>query len=275
MKNNNVMHIGLAAYLDKNHGRFNLWWQGTFLMLGLFALTLLLWWIDPRQLDGGSVWAKPLKFEVSVILYFITLSLLASFLPAISRNSTGWRWATRIAVSAGVLEVLYIFLQAARGRASHFNESTPLEAMLYGLMGLGAVLMIATSAYLGWLLYRSLHQGEPRILKSAAAWGLILGSLLTLLTAGAMSAHMSHFVSAPAADAWTLPVFGWSLGGGDLRIPHFFAMHLIQFLPLYGWWLQRKDTHFDTAQLRLWVFALLYCVVVVAWFANSFLNPLI
>ena len=34
------------------------------------------------------------------------------------------------------------------------------------------------------------------------------------------------------ADA--LPLVGWSTTGGDLRVTHFFATHLVQALPLLG-----------------------------------------
>ena len=277
MNANNTTTMNLSAYLDTTHGRFNLWWQGAFLMLGLLAVTLLLWWIDPRQLDGVSVWTKPLKFEISLVIYFVTLALLAGLLPRAIRKRKDWKWATLIAVGAGLFEVLYITLQAARGRHSHFNDSTALESTMYGLMGVGAVLLVAVSFHLGWLLYRHHHSGEHRILRTAAIWGLILGSILTLLTAGSMSSLTSHFVSTPAADAWTVPFFGWSLSGGDLRIPHFFATHLMQFLPLYGLWLERHHANagqagFASAQFKLWVFALVYCVVVVTWFATSFIT---
>ncbi len=264
--------INLAAYLDTKSGRFNLWWQATFLMVGMFAVTLLLWWIDPRQLDNASVWAKPLKFQVSLIIYFITLSLLAGLLPTATRKSKGWTWATLLAVGAGVFEVIYITLQAARGRHSHFNNSTPFESTMYGLMGLGAVILVAVSFYLGWLLYRHRHTSERRILQTAAIWGLILGSGLTLLIAGTMSSLPGHFVNPQAANGWIVPFFGWSLSGGDLRIPHFFATHLMQLLPLYGWWLERKRSGFAAAQFKLWIFALVCCVVVVAWFATSFIT---
>ena len=273
--NDQQARMSPAAYLDSENNHFNLWWQATFLMVGLFAVTLLLWGIDSRQLDGASVWAKPLKFESSLALYFITLALLAGYLPAKTRLRASWRWATLFAVASGVIEVIYILLQGARGRASHYNFETPIESAMYGLMGVGAVILVAVSFYLGWLLYREYCEEKRDSFKLAAAFGLMLGSVLTLIIASTMSSGQNHFVGTPVADAWHVPILGWALSGGDLRGPHFFATHLMQFLPLYGFWLQRQAvdvaTNHTTARQKVIRFSWMYCVVVLVWFAASFL----
>ena len=266
--------ISPEAYLDTESRHLNLWWQGTFLMVGLFAITLLLWGIDSRQLDGVSVWAKPLKFESSLALYFITLAILAGSLSAKYRAKATWRWATCSAVGAGVLEVIYILLQGARGRASHYNNDTPVESAMYGLMGLGAVILVAVSFYLGWLLYRDYREEKRDSFKLAAAYGLMLGSVLTLIIASTMSSGQNHFVGTPVADAWTVPIVSWSLSGGDLRGPHFFATHLMQILPLYGLWLHRQTidiaANHTHARQKIIRFSLIYCAAVMIWFAASF-----
>jgi EamA domain-containing membrane protein RarD len=33
---------------------------------------------------------------------------------------------------------------------------------------------------------------------------------------------------------------GWSIQGGDLRVPHFVGMHALQLLPLVGWFISRR-----------------------------------
>lgn len=259
------------AHPTAKRTRFVLWWHGTFLMLGLFVVTVVLWIIDPRQLNGVSVWAKPLKFESSVALYFVTLALLAAYLPEGIRNKASWKYATRFAVVAGVFEVIYIFLQAARGRTSHYNNSTPVESVMYGLMGLGALTLVAVSFYLGWLLYRDYRREKNDIFKLASAYGLMIGSVLTLIVAGAMSSGTTHFAGTPAVDAVRIPVLGWVLSGGDLRIPHFFATHVMQFLPLYGLVLQGKAMTVTRARKNVTNFSLVYSGAVLILFAASFL----
>ncbi|OED38841.1 hypothetical protein AB833_18060 [Chromatiales bacterium (ex Bugula neritina AB1)] len=262
--------ISPQAWLERDTRQFNLWWQATFLMLSLFAITLLLWSIDTRQLGNASVWAKPLKFESSLALYFITLALLAGYLPANIRMQATWRSATYIAVAAGVFEVIYIFLQAARGRASHYNQETTVESAMYGLMGLGALLLVAVSFYLGWLLYRDYQKQKQDTFKLASAYGLMLGSVLTLITAGIMSSGQTHFAGTPAADSWQVPVTGWLLSGGDLRIPHFFATHLMQFLPLYGLLLQRTTRNSADAQKNIVIFSIIYSSAVLIGLVAAF-----
>ena len=254
--------------------QFNLWWQASFFMVGLFVITLLLWMLDTSQLDGVSVWTKPLKFESSLVIYFITLALLARRLPENIQASITWRCATVLAVGAGVLEVLYIVLQGARGRASHYNFETPIESIMYGLMGVGAVILVAVSFYLGWLLYRDYRQNKQDNITLAAAYGLMLGSVLTLVIASTMASGQNHFVGTPVDNAWHVPILGWALTGGDLRGPHFFATHLMQFLPLYGWWLQHQtaDGVLDAtlARDKILRFTVAYCAIVLMWFGASF-----
>lgn len=52
-----------------------LWWSMAAIMAAMFAATLLAFWFDRRVIDGASVWAKPLKFEVSLALHFSRPSL--------------------------------------------------------------------------------------------------------------------------------------------------------------------------------------------------------
>lgn len=252
---------------DTKH--FNLWWQATFLMLGFFIISLILLSLDQRQLDNASVWAKPLKFESSLALYFITLAILSAYLPAKVRDKATWRWATRLGVIAGIGEVIYIVIQAARGRASHYNNETQIESIMYGVMGLGAVILVLVSFYLGWLLFHDYRKEKNDIFKLASAHGLIIGSVLTLIIAATMSSGTSHFAGTPSTDSIRVPIFGWVLSGGDLRIPHFFATHLMQFMPLYGLLLQRRAMDAAIAVKKVNYFSMVFSAIIFMWFAIS------
>jgi hypothetical protein len=207
--------------------------------LVLLLVTALAAPFDDRTLAGAGIWAKPMKFAFSLALHIATLLWLTTLLDAKARGGLWARGALVSASCAALIEILYIALQAARGRASHFNSQTPLEAfMYYNVMGPGAVVLVAAAFVLGVLVLRA---GRPELgagLRLGAALGAMAGSVTTLLVAGAMSTGAidgpGHWVGGPRTDAHGLPLFGWSTRGGDLRVPHFFATHLMQALPAVG-----------------------------------------
>lgn len=212
---------------------------------GVLALpTLGAMALDTRQLSGVSVWAKPLKFELSLALHWATVALLLGLLDPARQGTPLVRWALRIGAFATLVELLYIVLQAARGRASHFNNDTLLEAILYtALMGTGALLIVATTAALGLALWRHPAGGRRDAAWLGAVLGLLVASVATLLVAVPLSsgaiAGPGPWVGGERSNGAGLPLVGWSVTGGDLRVPHFVATHLLQLLPLAGWLLGR------------------------------------
>lgn len=212
-------------------------------MTAFFVVNVFLYYFDQRLLADERLWAKPAKFQISVVVHFITLAVLASLLRPEKRYGIAWKAVSYSVVAAGIFEIMYIFLQAARGRESHFNLSTPIEATMYSLMGLGALMLVLGSFYLGYLLFREYQLTRTQPLLLASALGLIAGSLLTLIVASYMSSQVDNGITANPLEAARVPLFGWYLNGQDLRIPHFFATHLMQLIPLYGFWLSRKTTN--------------------------------
>ena len=204
--------------------------------LALPSLAALM--LDDRLLNGVSVWSKPLKFQASLTMMLGTILILLPLIETTVREGWGVWLACLVACVTASGEVLYITLQAARGRASHFNAETSIEAMAYGLMGIGAVLLVLSSLAIGLTILLRPAPDAPVGLHLGGAWGLILGSLLTLVTALALGsgqiAGPSHWVGGIRTDAGGLFLLGWSRSGGDLRVPHFFATHIMQALPIAG-----------------------------------------
>jgi hypothetical protein len=215
------------------------------LACGVLALpTLGALALDARQLSGVSVWVKPLKFQLSLALHWATVAWLLGLLEPARQGSALVRWALRIGALATLLELLYIVLQAARGRASHFNNDTLLEAVLYtALMGGCALLIVATTAALGVALWRHPRGGRRDAPWLGAVTGLVLGSALTLAVAAPLSSGVidgpGPWVGGLRSNGAGLPLLGWSTTGGDLRVPHFVATHLLQALAVAGWLLGR------------------------------------
>ena len=240
--------------------------QIAFLVPSFFAYML-----DERLLNGVSVWSKPIKFETSIAITAGTVLLLLPLLDDAARASRTVRWSAHTIAIAGTLEIIYIVLQAARGRASHFNDETPLEGFLYSLMGVGAVSIVAGCFAIGWMIWRHGRRDIGEGLRLGAAWGLMIGAVLTVFTAGLLSsgviAEAGHWVGGVRNDAGGLPLVGWSRSGGDLRVPHFFATHLMQGLPLLGLLLDRVAP--ASARKGIWVGAAAGVLFVAATFAQA------
>ena len=211
------------------------WLQASLLIAALLIPTLFALAFDERQLNGISVWAKPVKFQVSLIVHLLTLAVLSTLIAERVRDGRLLRATAWLSSAMAIGEIAYIVIQAARGRHSHFNFETPFEATMYSLMGAGAVILVAAAAVVGWLVLRTPRDGVGSGLRWGSGLGLILGCLATLVVAGYMGGQASHWVGGVASDAGGLPVTGWSTTGGDLRVTHFFATHLMQGLPLIGW----------------------------------------
>lgn len=210
------------------------WWVLIGALVVVFGVTIMLWWFDPRQLAGSSVWAKPLKFQASLALHFATLVLIVAAL------SEGWRagsflaWVAIAATAATLFEIAYIMLQAGQQRHSHFNLSTPASAALYTAMAIGAVAIVLAAGIVGVVAWLDAGVRFGPATRLAVALGLVGGTILTLIVAFRMGGALTHHVGVEAPGGARMPVTGWSLAVGDRRVPHFFATHMIQVVPAVG-----------------------------------------
>ncbi len=208
-----------------------LWWL-VVVLAGTFVATLVAFLLDSRTIDGvQSVWAKPLKFELSLALHAATLALAISLLSPQARAERLVMLAAVACVLATSYELGYIALQAARQEASHFNVATMMGRTLYGLMAFGAVVLVGAAAVVGVVMMLDSENNIQPALRLGIACGFIGGAVLTLVTAFTIGARLSPYVG-PTPGLERLPVFGWSLVGGDLRISHFLGLHMMQTVPL-------------------------------------------
>ena len=201
-------------------------WVSTVAMMLLCLVCAALTQVDPRLFNGISVWEKPAKFFLAVGVQFATVSWAMTKLPQVDRSAS---IAARILVTCGWAENIYITACAALGQASHFNNSTPLTAIAFALMGVGAVAMTASSFYIGLQVWR---KGGHGLWADAAALGLMAGAVLGTLAGAYIGNQSSHWVGGIQSDAGALAFFNWSVTGGDLRVAHFVGLHAAQFIPI-------------------------------------------
>ena len=230
-------------------------WTGLAL-LAVSLPTLGLALLDERLFQGVSVWLKPWKFQVSVGVFLLTLALFMGWLPRAALRSRAAKYVVWAAVCSGLFEVAYISLQGAQGLASHFNTATRLSALLYQLMGLGAVTLSSTALVLGLLVARSTGYALAGALKLSIVLGLVLTFLLGTGFGAYLSAQPSgHWVGGSLSDAGGLPLVKWSRDGGDLRVAHFFGIHAMHFIPAFGLAVHRLRLANSAERVAVWMFA--------------------
>ena len=209
-------------------------------------------------ITGAPAWLKPTKFAVSTAIYAFTLAWLFTWIPdwTRTRRLVGIGTAVVMLVEVGIID-----LQAWRGTTSHFNVGTPLDAILFSIMGAAIFSQTAASGLVAYAFWRA------RFADRAMGWALRLGMTLTI--AGALTGALmtrptaaqmdqvrtthqmpvvgAHTVGAPDGGPG-LPGVGWSTVAGDLRVPHFVGLHAMQVLPLFAWIIRRRP---DATRVRL------------------------
>ena len=198
--------------------------------------------IDSRVITGAPAWLKPAKFAVSIAIYTVTLAWIFTRFPEWPRMRRIIGWITALTM---VLEMTIIATQAWRGTTSHFNVGTPLDAVLFSIMGGAIVMQTFSTIAVAVALWR--HRFEDLALGRALRFGMsitiagaLIGGLMTRPTTaqleaaragGRMTISGAHTVGAPDGGPG-LPGTGWSTEHGDVRVAHFIGLHAIQALPV-------------------------------------------
>lgn len=219
----------IRKWLDDNPGlRLSVWVQVALVVVALVGLST-----DHRHILGINPWIKPLKFDISVIVYMVTVAGVLSGLHGWRRSRAFIGWGIGIAM---IVEDVIISMQSLRGVRSHMNIATAFDATAFSIMG---IFIAFNTLLITWLLLLACFSKTewPRPI----AWGVRLG-LLALVTGSLegvlMVAHGAHTIGAPDGSPGLFFV-NWSRQYGDLRVAHFFAIHALQAMPLLGWLLTR------------------------------------
>jgi hypothetical protein len=205
--------------------------------------------IDSRVITGAPAWLKPAKFAISIAIYTVTLAWIFTLLPEWPRMRRIIGWITALTM---VLEMTIIATQAWRGTTSHFNVGTPLDAVLFFIMGGAIVTQTLSTIVVAVALWR--HHFEDLALGRALQFGMsitiagaLIGGLMTRPTTAQLDAVRAgermivsgaHTVGAPDGGPG-VPGTGWSTEHGDVRVPHFVGLHALQALLLVALLLAR------------------------------------
>ena len=207
---------------------------------------------DHRTILGLNPWIKPIKFDLSTLVYAGTVGLL---LAQLARAASVWPrtasragWAIALAM---VIENTTIAIQAARGVRSHMNYTSLFNGLSFAVMGVFILVNTVALAVLLWLFLRpKAALAWPRPVVAGARLGLLV-LLVGSVEGVAMVLNGHHTVGAPDSGDG-LPFLNWSTHHGDLRVAHFFALHALQIFLLTGWLLSRTRAA-DFLQVRTMV----------------------
>jgi hypothetical protein len=220
---------------------------GVLLLMAL--VTLIGTWLDERVVMGQvmqvNVWAKPLKFQLSMACQVLTVWWALRYMQRQTAPIRAQAVLVGVLIFTVLFEVSYITLQGWRGLPSHFYRASGWERIAGALMAAGAYLLVGTSAWVGgaslwkWLSLAPL-QRDPMLL--AIALGFILMFVLAGWTGSSLGQYRGPFVQAVPPNGLTVPLTLWRLDVGDLRISHFMGNHVMQALPFLAWALKNYPT---------------------------------
>jgi len=204
-----------------------LYWFGLF-NLAVAAVCLVLMPFEETEILGVNRWLKPFKFYASVGIMVLTMGWLLYYL----NNAKKIKLYSWLIVISMFFENGLIIIQAARNTTSHFNTTSPVNGIIFSLMGIFIIVFTITII----LVCISFFIQKEFSIPGAYVWGIRLGILFFLifsLEGGMMLGLLKHTVGGPDGGAG-LPVVNWSTQYGDLRIAHFIGIHSLQVLPLFG-----------------------------------------
>jgi hypothetical protein len=186
---------------------------------------LVAWLVVGGAWAGPITFRKPTTFGISFGLTTITLAWVAGQLRISDR--TGWLLLGPLAL-ADASEVVWVSVQRWRGVASHFNNDTTLDSLLFLLMGGGAIAVAATVILVMTVLAFTAMRASPSMALAIRA------GLLILLVAQVVGGWMIQHGLGPAEEGVTegLTTFG---AAGVMKVPHAVAIHGIQVLPALAW----------------------------------------
>ncbi|MBY0535339.1 MAG: hypothetical protein K2P88_05760 [Chitinophagaceae bacterium] len=248
--------ISFLSQLKQRNKLF--FYYGLFSFIGCFIM-MMLYQQQPFIVAGANAWAKPFKFFLSIAVLCWTMGWLLHEL----NEPKKVRMYTIMSVVMMTIELVIITWQAANGRLSHFNQSTPLYGALYALMGVAILTFTCWTAYITFLFFKLKSDTiTPNYLLSIQL-GLLFFVIFSF-EGGVMSAFNKHTIGGNDGSPG-IPLLGWSYYLGDLRVAHFFGIHSLQVLPLMG-------AYFTTSKKQVWLFGILYFILVSMMLLQAFLK---
>lgn len=226
-----------------------------YLGAGFFVLAILLSMyalINPIQVLGINSMIKPIKFCISTWAYAWTMAYLLYYV----NNQKRVKWYSILACVVMIFENGVIVVQAFRGKISHFNQSDLIDGILYALMGVMIVWLTTATLVISIRFIMQKTYAISRPFALSIKIGLIMFVLFSFL-GGFMSVINTHNVGGEIGQTG-LPLLNWSTLFGDVRVAHFFGIHSLQVIPLFGYFMSIRFLDEAKAKTYILLGTLLY-----------------
>lgn len=241
-----------------------LFWLGT-LHLAVFVVLLFYYPFNKVIVLGINSVLKPMKFALSIWIYSWTMAILLQFVNEVKKIKI-YSWA---AVIVMCFEQFAITYQAIRGELSHFNTSNSFGIILFSVMG---IFILTITLWTAYILYVFIKQKEYSIapeLVLSIKLGLFYFVIFSLF-GGYISSTKGHTVDAIDGSKG-LFFLNWSASFGDLRVAHFFGIHSLQIIPLFGYLLSKYfKSNFHIKSIL--IFSIFYFLYVIITMFQAFLG---
>jgi hypothetical protein len=203
--------------------------SGLILIIGGLIHTLPLA-LNGFQWSGSISFRKPIVFGLAFGLNAWSFAWIMSYLPKLRKTS----WTILIVyLLASIVEFIPISIQAWRGLPFHFNTLDPLSAIFWAIMGNAIVgIIVAVIAMTRWALFWLKAPSNYRI-------AIIIGLSIVLIGQGLGGWIISNATAVGGGNPEAILIMegefeAASIYGeaGNMKLPHFLALHAIQFLSI-------------------------------------------
>jgi len=246
----------ISDFLNQLKLRGNLLYYTGWVLIGACILMIVPLAIDDRTVMGISPWIKPMKFCISTAIYIWTYSwLLHDIQKPWRRLKSSLKWIVFISMA---IEMIIVIIQGARGVRSHFNFTTDIDSLLFGIMGLFILINTVVIFILAFMYFFKHDNLKPNYLLAVrlALIIFIAGNMI----GGMMISNGQHAVGVNDGGEG-LPFLNWSKLGGDLRIAHFLGLHSLQIIPILSYMIIQKIEPLKTQRLMIIALCLIYGLI--------------
>jgi hypothetical protein len=224
-----------------------LFWLGTIHFI-FFSMLFGYSFFNETLVLGINSMIKPMKFALSIWVYSWTMALILHYV----NDKKQVKIYSQVAVVSMFFEQIAISFQAFRDELSHFNTSNAFGIVLFSLMGVFILAVTLWTAYITYIFFKQKTYSLTPSMVLSIKIGLIYFTVFSLF-GGYISGLKGHTIGG-RDEGNGLFFLNWNTAYGDLRVAHFFGIHSLQIIPLFGLLAEKLSMNIKA----VWVFSVVY-----------------